>query len=340
MGELYWACDAEAVPALSARLERPAPVAGLGNGRTVLHMTDADERLVRLTVRLLADGRIHGAALVSAPLPQERLWFAAEWGGVLVADTAAAEPLARLADILAPAKSHMDLDLRIFRPRTLPDRYAAADDVLADPARFYGDLADPDLGGANVLFAAGRDAAQERGLSGEILIGEPEDFGFIRDTGEHSVVAWRRRSIIDVKAFGFRLGEHELVRQFFAEHRVEDAHESLYRDTEDWRSQDLHFGVAMILIGLEDPPVVIPSGSVYQQPQMGAPMQNLAVAQPASPMVAAGATVPLILPAWCLNQTLSPPAGPLSPTPLVAAGAAGSQGEVWDGLAQRYRSRR
>ena len=104
-----------------------------------------------------------------------------------------------------------------------------------------------------------------------------------------------------------------------------------------WREEGFAFGIGLVLRGLQDPPVVIPVGSVYQQPVMGSAMQNLAVGQAARVFVAAGATVPLILPAWCLNRSLAPPSGPVAPTVLIAMSARGSQSEMWSRIEVRHR---
>src|SRR5882757_5798531 len=49
------------------------------------------------------------------------------------------------------------------------------------------------------------------------------------------------------------------------------------------------------------------------QPAMGT--QNLAVAQAHQVTVGVGASVPLVLPAWCLNPTFSLPHGPMTSHP-------------------------
>lgn len=108
---------------------------------------------------------------------------------------------------------------------------------------------------------------------------------------------------------------------------------------EGWRAKGYAFAVAIALIGLEDPPVVIPVGSVYQQPQINTPVQNLAAAAGVTVAVPAGAIVPIVLPAFCLNHSFGPPSGPLAPTSLVFSAAGGTQQDVWSGIERRNRGR-
>src|SRR5262249_28895828 len=152
-----------------------------------------------------------------------------------------------------------------------------------------------------------------------------------------SVVSWRKKGVIAVEAVGFGVGSEDALGDLFERHQVPLNLSDLSRTTAGWNAEGLFFGVGIILRGLEDPPITIPVGSVYQQPLGAGSIQNLAVAKPASPIVGAGATVPLILPAWCLNPTFSSPNGPLNPTPLVAASASGSQHAVWAGIRSRWR---
>ena len=210
--------------------------------------------------------------------------------------------------------------------------------VREHPHKYYGSLADPLTGGANVLYAAGFEAARARDLPDDrIVVATPEALGFELDTGNNSVVAWLKKSTITVEAVGFSRNSIEEVVRLFTDHQVDVVRDDLERKFDAWRQEGLDFAVGLVLRGLKDPPVVIPVGSVYQQPSIGSQAQNLAIAKPASPMVAASATVPLILPAWCLNQSFSPPKGPLVPTPLITVSAGGTQQDVWERINNRYR---
>ncbi len=191
------------------------------------------------------------------------------------------------------------------------------------------------MGGANALYAAGLEAARARGHRDEVIIGSPEALGFSVDKDEHSVIAWRQKSVIEAHAVGFSLGSTDEVARLFYEHELSLDLPELMSSVSAWRDQGLFYGIGLILRGLEDPPVVIPTGAVFQQPSIGLGMQNLAAAKSANAMVAAGATVPIILPAWCLNQTLASPSGPMTATPLVSASAGGTQDDVWNRIRAR-----
>ena len=52
------------------------------------------------------------------------------------------------------------------------------------------------------------------------------------------------------------------------------------------------------------------------------------------------ATVRIILPAYCLDPTFSPPSGPMEPTVLIYTRAAGYQTDVWDDIRECYGSGR
>jgi len=157
------------------------------------------------------------------------------------------------------------------------------------------------------------------------------------DAGKNSVVAWQENSTIAVDAVGFCRHSISEAAHLFTNHQIDVDCDDLKRKLDAWHKEGLDFAVGLVLRGLQDPPVLIPVGSVYQQPSIGSQKQNLAIAKAARPMVAAGATVPLILPAWCLNPTFSPPNGPLVPTPLISTSAGGTQQAVWKRIEDRYR---
>lgn len=349
MSWLYWSCPVEAFGGLEP-LNRGAAlrfkIAGEVGDFLVLTVDDLSPQTVILTAKLLGAGRISSAAIVRAPLSPDDLWLAVEWRHRLVVERSALEGLQDLTDVFAQGDVFPPRDLAIFTARELQSpvadgpswREEAAHHVREQPQAYYGDLADPDIGGANVLYAAGLEAARLRGLREDrVIIGGPEDYGFTRDEGAESMVAWRLKRIIAVEAVGFSLGSEEQLDSLFGRYKLRLDSDRYREDVDSWRRQGLAYGVGLVLRGLEDPPVVIPVGSVFQQPAMGALVQNLAVAQPATAMVAAGATVPLILPAWCLNQSFAPPHGPVTPTPLVATLAQGGQQDVWADIEDRYR---
>ena len=357
MSCLYWSCSndvKEDVLRLLAEYDPDTTVLGSGNGMPIISISSPDPEALRLTVDLLAQKRIVSAALMSGPLVEDELWIAAEWLERVVVERTEVSRMESVLNRLRPEREHSERSLVVFRllEKVMPtpgeadvltqdEEGVAGAHVREDPYKYYGDLADPLTGGASALYAAGFEAARARGLLDDrIVVASPEALGFELDTGKNSVVAWQKKSTISVEAVGFSRGsirEAAHVSTLFA-HPLNDVDfHDLERKFDAWRKEELSYAVALVLRGLQDPPVVIPVGSVYQQPCIGSKEQNLAIAKPASTVVAAGATVPLILPAWCLNRTSWPPNGRLVPTPLIAAAAGGTQEEVWERIDDRYR---
>lgn len=357
MSELYLCVgdeDPESLVGLLASKGWEGRVDGLGNGIPIVTVPEPDARLLRFAAELLWAKRVRSAGVFVRRLRPDELYLAAEWWGKIVVEADLVGRGDVFGGLLVFDKIYDPRNLSVFK--LAPEVFGVAPyeesgdtgpiaakrerttEVLADPRRYYGEFAEPEVGGANALYAAGLEAARERGLpEGEVLVGEPSVFGFEVDAGENSIVAWRRKGVIAAVATGFGLGSWDEALRLYARYGQELGPEDLELRTKEWSQQGYSFCVAIILKGVQDPPVVIPTGAVFQQPSMGAPMQTLGVAQPAHVMVAAGATVPLILPAYCLNPTFSPPSGPVAPTPLVAPAVSGPQSAVWDGIRRRYR---
>ena len=352
MSHLYWSCShdvREEVLHLLAENGCEANVLGSGNGMPIISISCPDPEALRLTADLLARQSIVSAALMSGPLFEDNLWLAAEWWGRMVVEDTQVSRMKSVLNRLQPEGEHSERNLVIFglREKVMPppeeanvltQRVEVGAHVRENPYKYYGDLADPLTGGANALYAAGFEAAQVRDLPDDrIVVASPEALGFELDTGKNSVVAWKEKSTIAVEAVGFCRNSIMEATHFFANHQIDVDCDDLARMFDAWRREEIDLAVGLILRGLQDPPVVIPVGSVYQQPSIGSKKQNLAIAKPAHPVVAAGATVPLILPAWCLNRTFSPPNGPLAPTPLISTSAGGTQRAVWRRIDDRYR---
>lgn len=327
---------------------------GLGNGIPLVAVPDPDERLLRFTAELMRAGRLRSAGMFGRRLHPADLYLAAEWWGRMVVEADLVGQSDVFGGLLVLEKTYDPRNLSIFMVAAegtdkalfeeihdvgpIAATRVRATEILSDPRRYYGEFAEAEVGGANALYAAGLEAARERGLpEGEVLVGKPNAFGFEVDASENSIVGWRRKGVIAAEATGFGLGSWDEALRLYATYGQDlDLHD-LQRRAEEWSRQGFRYGVAVILKGLQDPPVVIPMGAVFQQPSMGSPMQTLGIAQPAHVMVAAGATVPLVLPAYCLNPSFSPPGGPVDPTPLLAPAASGSQDAVWNGIRRRYR---
>lgn len=353
MSHLYWSCShdvQEEMLRLLAESGREANVLGSGNGMPIISTSCPDSGALRLTADLLARKRIVSAALMSGPLFEDNLWLATEWWGRMVVEDTQVSRMESVSNRLRPEGEHSERSLVIFglREKVMPPPEEAnvvtqgvevGAHVRENPYKYYGDLADPFTGGANALYAAGFEAAQVRDLPGDrIVVASPEALGFELDTGKNSVVAWQKKSTIAVEAVGFCRNSIAEAAHFLANHQIDVDCDDLDRMFDAWRKEELDLAIGLVLRGLQDPPVVIPVGSVYQQPSIGSQKQNLAIAKPARHTVAAGATVPLILPAWCLNRTFSPPNGPLVPTPLISTSVGGSQQAVWRRINDRYRS--
>ncbi len=355
MSHLYWSTNEDNVLAALQSLHdlgRDAKVEGAANGWPLLFIPKPDDALLALTAKLIQQQVVIGAALTAEPLGPEQYFIAAEWRRCLVVEKSEVSSLARAEAWFVHKTDYEPLGLLIFD--VLGDGGAAtgafgllnaiprsAHIVMADPAAFYGRFAAADVGGANALFAAGLEAARHRGLAdGTVLVGGPEALGFGVDDGEASVSHWRQKGMITVEAHGCSLERiTSVIDGLESFSSAAFNRDTLAEELSTWRGAGLSFGLAIVLRGIDDPPVVIPMGAVYQQPIMGSQSQTLAVAKPATAMVGLGATVPLVLPAWCLNPTFSAPSGPMAPTPLVAAEVAGSQDDVWRGVRQRYGGR-
>ncbi len=338
MTKLYWTCNEDRFEELLPKLEAYRFRPSTEDIPDLFELDDPSSEIVFKTLSLIRRGDLRTAGIFGEPLSPPELWIAREWWRKLVADEAGASGLPELGP---PGHRHQtgDRTVLVFELSQFEGpfgaRRASAHDVRENLSAYYGDLADPEMGGAVALFAAGEEAARANRLSpDEILVGGPEAFGFSRDQGSESTIAWRRKGVIAVHAVGFGLNDWDPALGLLADHQAEArGYESLARE---WRAAGYSFGLAIVLKGLQDPPVVIPMGSVYQQPAVGSGYQNLAAAQSANVMVAAGATVPVIVPAYCLNPSFSPPSGPMAPTPLVYGAASGDQSAVWDGIRRRY----
>ncbi len=351
MSFLYWACKEPEVVSLlevaEAACDRARTVVDQGIDWRIIEIYAPDSHLLHETVRLLLQNRLVSAAVVGEPLSPDDLFIAYEWHRKLVVARSELGIIEKIGGRVWRVGEFSHRDLSIFQPieatesdepGTFGVKQVSVAEVMRDPAAYYGHLADSEVGGANALFAAGVEAARTRGLSrDQVIVGKPEALGFSIESGTSSVAAWRQRRVISVGAFGFALPNwQEVVGMFEEFDRQHVDHDRLAAQVEQWRVQGLSFGLAVLLRGLEDPPVVIPMGSVYQQPTMGSFSQNLATAQAHQVTVGAGASVPLVLPAWCLNPTFSSPHGPMIATPLVASGVGGSQSDVWAGIRRRY----
>lgn len=311
----------------------------LGSFR-IIHVLDPDDDLVRQTIVRIGTRQLASAVLALNALPRDRLFFAIEWHRRMLIDKALSSDAALRYGELRRTDMEPD-DYVVFEIARKSDdetespgsAWHDAREVRQNLQRYYGRFAEESTGGAHALFAAGVEAAARAERHSSVFVAPPERFGFDVDDDESSVVSLCRRRIISASAYGFGLSNWRQAMEYLDFDPPENQEELIGQ----WSMKGIDFGLAIVLRGLEDPPVVIPMGAVFQQPAPGMQQQNLAVAATHSVIVNAGQTVPMVLPAWCLNRSFAPPSGVMSPTPLVAK-VSGTQTAVWDAIANNYRS--
>lgn len=307
MSELYLCvnCDSqENLIDLLASNGRVGRIDGPRNGVPLVAVPNPDGRLLRFTAELLRAERLRSAGLFVQRLHPDELYIAAEWWGRMVVEADLVGQSDVFGGLLVLEKTYDPRSLSIsYDPRSLsifkvapmdtdkvpfqelPDIgpiaaiQVPATEILNDPRRYYGEFVEEEVGGANALYAAGLEAAREQGLpEGQVLVGDPRAFGFDVDAGEESIVGWMRKGVISAEATGFGLGYWGEAQRLYTACGQELDLRDLERRAEEWSHKGFRFGVAIILAGIQDPPVVIPTGAVFQQPSMGSPMQTLGIA--------------------------------------------------------------
>ncbi|MFF7702750.1 hypothetical protein [Streptomyces lydicus] len=314
--------------------------------------------LGRVLFDALLGERVRSAAFLPGIPPEDLRWLATEWWGALVAHL-------DLADLLGGASEsqwrrvHIDENRRIAVLR--PQRERAEDEQHTPPVRvlegtatayrddlfselpavarvrlsevrqdlssWFGDLAEPDVGGAIALLTLSGAGQDSDGL----VLRNPAALGLVCEYPEHSLASYRRDAGLQVRGVGTTLRE---APRHVAELRAsaEDWAHELGRLSETDCAADY---VALLeLAALHDPEIVMGEGTVLEQTAItGA--QTLSVARPRSVTVSIDEIIPVALPAWCLNASLRAPNGePVRPTPLRFS-AGNSQREVWDTLSDR-----
>jgi hypothetical protein len=318
---------------------------------------------------LLRIGAIRSAALLPEVPPRDHLWIIEEWRGRLVIN----EDLLPILEeqrgwkiesrnkrfnllILSPGnteekrsqvqevESPEEYERFLFSERPVFARLGMA--ALESPRawrEWFGELAEPEIGGAVALLAL----SGARPDSSEILLRNPAALGLkvIRDDPS-TLSTYCRRKKLEVVAYGGSWGKFEqqtmAFEQEFSRRRHHDypmeeimgqAHGELLHAHRS--SQGTNYFILLGVEAIDDPEVVIPTGAIFEQSSLNG-VQTLAAANPRKFQIDVGQFLPIALPAWCLNRSLSPPAGePVRPTPLVYPGGGGGQGAVWDDIAQR-----
>jgi hypothetical protein len=209
---------------------------------------------------------------------------------------------------------------------------AQLQEVRDAPERWFGELAEPHVGGASVLLAL---AARNR-ESSSIVLRNPAALGMKLDRAEArlSTALANHGVTIDLRAVTWGSGVvDEWLRSNLA------ASDDTFAAEVRHAASVSNFGVLAVLRpGVVDPAIEIPAGTVLEQPTPF-DAQHLAVARGTSVTIGMDQVVPVALPAWCLNDDLPPPGGEtLHLTPLRAPFAEGAtQGAVWEALDDRLR---
>ncbi len=308
---------------------------------------------------LLSEG-VWSAALLPEIPPEDLRWLAAEWRGALVVHLDLMDRLGEAGEGRWQVE-HTDenLGIAVLRPqrerpaqqrRTPPVRVLEGTstghtatahreelhsdlpavarvrlrEVEQDLSSWFGDLADPEVGGAIALLTL----SGARPDSDALVLRNPAALGLVCEYPENSLAAYRRDAGLRISGIGTTVRE--------APGRVAGLRASpaaWARELENLSGTDCAADYAALLecAALRDPEIVISEGTVLEQTGItGA--QTLGVARTRKAVVDIGQIVPLALPAWCLNRSLSAPGGePVRPTPLRLS-SGGSQREVWDTL--------
>lgn len=329
--------------------ERLALTAARPSGNLMLWVSAAPPADVAPALaELLASGVVLSAALVSADIPDERLWVAHEWTGAFVVDRDLAELLGRASDTWVEDSSYQEF--RILRPRRLgrlddaeswpsshvetareyasaiaDGRAVQADTTLAAVrgamGEWFGDLADPRVGGALALLALSGATSD----STAIALRSPAALRLRLAASAVSLPSHVRAGRLAVRGYGYSQDNAQAVAAAVPEMSLESA-ETVLREG---LRERIPYGVLLMIEATVDPEVEIEEGSIFEQVSMNG-VQTLAAAAPKRLTVRPGTFAPLAVPAWCLNSSLAAPAGEqVRPTPLALIAQGRSQDEVW-----------
>lgn len=318
----------------------------------------------------LITGTAQSAALLLETPSRDRLWLATEWRGRLVIDgdllsfmekregwevasryeggnllilspVKVREKTNRVQEVESPEEYQHSLFSET--PVVARLRMAVLDKEREAWNRWFGELAEPEIGGALALLVL----SGARPESTEVLLRNPAALGLKVDRDDASALStYCRRKKLEVVAYGGSWGRHErqemsLEEGFFHRGRHDypmeefmvQARNELHHASRENQSTSYY-----IFLGVEaiaDPEVVIPTGAIFEQSSLNG-VQTLAAANSRKFQIDVGQFLPIALPAWCLNSRLRAPSGePIRSTPLVYPGGGGSQGAVWADIEQR-----
>jgi hypothetical protein len=309
-------------------------------------------RPVEEVAKALAAAVFEGAALGAALVPEaslpESAWLAFEWRGALVIDP----ELGYGRDFLAPhwyEKEGEGYDqIRLLRPQPPPCEprdvqgpefagsprefrsalagerpvaiEASPEALLADAAEWFGDFADPRLGGAMAIMTL----SGARSANQPFLLRNPAALGLTVLEGPSHAARASEAGLVAVRAWGFSWGSLDP-----AELPTRIPKDQLDQALQAPRTNRAGYGVLLEIDAAVDPEIELEDGTVLEQNGLTG-VQTLAAAERRSVTVDAGELRPLVASAWCLNRDLSPPKGEaIRPTPLKLARRYASQGDVW-----------
>ena len=175
MAELYWSCAEGGTDKLLAVLlrhgHRPQLVGEI-NRTPIFAISNPGSALVKLTAELLHDERIVSAALTARPLPPNELYLAIEWRRRMVVEKSEVAHMVAASEMLLAADGYPPRGLIIFKLRSFSQKSVDPDlrqgkeesiqSVLARREDYYGDLADPEVGGCQSAFKRDPGSASKR----------------------------------------------------------------------------------------------------------------------------------------------------------------------------------
>ncbi len=296
---------------------------------------------------LVSCRRLVSAYVSTGPMPSDKPWVACEWRGKVVADLQIVDEMRRRFGNWIPNLLAGD-GLAIFEPTHAARREAARreyrchlndeaalfiesdfEDVRANPEDWFGEYAGPGGAGWVTLLSA----AMVNGASQRILLGNLTALGLGKNDGPGTLWSAVKSGIVAVKAIGFSRGQDDWHEK--AGFRLPRAKFML----DVFQSSKVGYAVALEVNATIDPKVIIGSGTVFEQLSPG-DAQNLSVVQEWHDTIDVDQVLGVVLPAYCLNQNMSPPSGqPLRLTPLVFGGSSSDQQAVWRDIAERRQRR-
>jgi len=169
----------------------------------------------------------------------------------------------------------------------------------------FGEYVPSELGGSSALLSLSG-ATPDRP---EVVLRNLHALELTRLDEAETLTAHRREGSVVCRAVGLSAGD-ELDTSGFEDPRA------CRLAWQERRPSPAEFWVLVELSASVDPAVWIPVGQVFEQHGVNG-RQTLAVASSTRTVVTPGRLTTAALPAWCLNQRLSPPDGKsVNPTPL------------------------